>query len=135
MIKSISHYRSNKNIKFSCQYHIIWCTKFRRDLLKNEVEVDLKDIIKELCIEKSVDLIEMEVMPDHIHLLVDIDPQYGPHLFIKNAKGRSSRFLREKHKSCRSRVPTLWTNSYFISTVGGVSLDVVKQYIEEQKNA
>lgn len=82
----------------------------------------------------GVDVIELEVMPDHIHMLVEVDPQFGIHKFVKNIKGASSRTLREKHRDLRSRVPTLWTNSYFVSTVGGVTLDVVKKYIEDQKN-
>jgi len=73
-------------------------------------------------------------MPDHVHILASIDPQLGVHKFVKTSKGRSSRLLRMKYKELRSRVPTLCTNSYFVSTVGGVTLDVVKKYIEDQKN-
>ncbi len=72
-------------------------------------------------------------MPDHVHLLVEVDPQFGIHKFVKLAKGRSSRILREQFPWLRSRLPTLWTNSYFVSTVGGSPLAIVKQYIENQK--
>lgn len=70
----------------------------------------------------------------YVHLLVEVDPQYGIHRFVKLMKGRSSRILRNKFKWLRSRLPTLWTNSYFVSTVGGAPLAVIKQYIENQKN-
>lgn len=82
----------------------------------------------------KVEVIEIEIMPDHVHLLVDVDPQFGVHKYIKHIKGASSKILRDKYRELRSRVPTLWTNSYFVSTVGGVTLDVVKKYIEDQKN-
>jgi putative transposase len=77
----------------------------------------------------------MEIMPDHVHLLVEVDPQYGIHRLIKRIKGLSSRLLRMEFPKLRSRLPSLWTNSYFVSTVGGAPLAVIKQYIENQKVA
>lgn len=133
-MNNIIKYKHNKNITYSCKYHVVWCTKYRRDLLKEQVVFDLKNIIQDISNNFNVEIIEIEVMPDHVHLLVDVDPQFGVHKYIKNIKGKSSKILRDKHKPLKSRVPTLWTNSYFISTVGGVTLDVVKKYIEDQKN-
>lgn len=78
--------------------------------------------------------LELEIMSDYVHLLVEVDPQLGIHLLIKKTKGRSSRLLRQEFLWLRSKLPTLWTNSYFVSTVGGALLQVVKQYIEDQKN-
>lgn len=127
-------YKSNKNVVFSCKYHAIWCPKYRRDVLKNGVDDRLKTIIREVCNELKSELIELEVMPDHVHLLVEVDPQFGVHKLIKNIKGRSSRLLRQEFKVLRTRLPTLWTNSYFVSTVGGAPLEVVKQYVEQQKH-
>tara|TARA_B100000929_G_C15492275_1_gene414853 strand:- start:1612 stop:2019 length:408 start_codon:yes stop_codon:yes gene_type:complete len=132
--KFLTHYKSNKNIVYSCKYHIVWCTKYRRDIIKNNIENDLKNIIHNLANDLNVEIIEIETMPDHIHLLVDVDPQFGVHKFIKRVKGRSSRILRDKYEEIRKRIPTLWTNSYFVSSVGGTTLDVIKKYIEEQKN-
>ena len=81
----------------------------------------------------SVDIIEMEIMPDHVHLLMEVDPQFGIHKAVKQIKGRSSRILREEYPWLKSKLPTLWTNSYFVSTVGGAPLSAIKQYIENQK--
>jgi putative transposase len=78
-------------------------------------------------------MIELEVMPDHVHLLVEVDPQFGIHRLVKTIKGRTSRVLRLEFKQLKSRLPTLWTNSYFVSTVGGAPLEIIKQYIENQK--
>jgi putative transposase len=102
--------------------------------LVNGVDTRLRDITVQLASELNVDILEMEVMPDHVHLLVEVNPQFGIHRFVKNLKGRSSRLLRQEFPHLTSRLPTLWTNSYFVSTVGGAPLARIKQYIENQKN-
>jgi putative transposase len=127
-------YKSNKNIVYSCKYHIVWCPKYRRKVLVEGVDVRLKEILLEVATESKSELIEIEVMPDHVHLLVECDPQFGIAKLIRYMKGRSSRYLRQEFPWLKSRLPTLWTNSYFISTVGGAPISVVKQYIENQKN-
>jgi putative transposase len=81
-----------------------------------------------------VDILELEVLPDHVHILCDVDPQLGIHKFVRYVKGRSSRLLRQEFQQLRTRLPTLWTNSYFVATVGGAPLAVIKQYIENQKH-
>lgn len=126
-------YKSNSNVVYSCKYHVVWCPKYRRKVLIGDVEARLKEIIKEVCIEFKSEMIEMEIMPDHVHLLVEVDPQFGIHRLVKNIKGLSSRILRLEFKHLKSRLPTLWTNSYFVSTVGGAPLEIIKQYIENQK--
>jgi putative transposase len=132
-MSTISPFKSSSNIVYSCKYHIVWCPKYRRKVLVDEVAARLEEIIRETAAEKQVEIIEMEIMADHVHLLCEIHPQYGVHLFVRFVKGRSSRLLRQEYKSLRTRLPTLWTNSYFISTVGGASLEIIKQYIENQK--
>lgn len=98
------------------------------------VYLRLKEIIKNVCLKRQAEIIEIEVMSDHVHLLVEIDPQYGIHRLIKEIKGFSSRALRKEFPRLKSRLPTLWTNSYFVATVGGAPLAIIKQYIENQKN-
>lgn len=126
-------YKSNNNITYSCKYHVVWCPKYRRDVLVGDVEKRLKTIIADVCQKRDAELIELETMPDHVHLLVEVDPQYGIHRLVKEIKGLSSRLLRSEFKHLTTRMPTLWTNSYFVSTVGGAPLSVIKQYIENQK--
>ena len=106
----------------------------RADPRSDGVDIRLKELIKETCKEYSIDIIEMEIMPDHVHLLMEVDPQFGIHKAVKQIKGRTSRVLREEFPWLRSRIPSLWTNSYFVSTVGGAPLSVIKQYIENQKS-
>jgi putative transposase len=126
-------YKSNHNVVYSCKYHVVFCPKYRRNVLVGEVDERLKQIVREVVLETGGDLIELEVMPDHVHLLLEIDPQFGVHRLVKLIKRRSSRRLRGEFPELRSRIPTLWTNSYFVSTVGGSPLAVVKKYIENQK--
>lgn len=127
-------YKSNNNITYSCKYHVVWCPKYRRDVLVGEVEKRLKTIIADVCQKRDAELIELETMSDHVHLLVEVDPQYGIHRLVKEIKGLSSRLLRSEFKHLTTRMPTLWTNAYFVSTVGGAPLQVIKQYIENQKH-
>ena len=74
-------------------------------------------------------------MPDHVHLILEVDPQFGIHKVVKRIKGISSRILREEFSWLKSRLPTLWTNSYFVSTVGKAPMSIIKQYIESQKRS
>ena len=127
-------YKSNRNVVYSCKSDVVWCPKYRRKVLTGEIEARLKELIVETAKGTNADVIEMEVMPDHVHLLIEVDPQYGINKAVRHIKGVSSHALRSEFPSLKSRLPTLWTNSYFVSTVGGAPLSAIKQYIENQKN-
>ncbi len=126
--------KTNHNVAYLCTYHVVWCPKYRRRVLDGAIRTQLKVILRDAARERRADILEMDVMPDHVHLLVDVDPQYGIHRLVKQMKGRSSHLLRRAFRSLRSRLPTLWTNSYFVATVGGAPLAIVKQYIEQQRH-
>ena len=127
-------YKSNRNVYYSCKYHVVWCPKYRRKVLVERVAERLKQIIVDVCQEHQAEVLSLEIMPDHVHVLVEVDPQFGIHRLVRLIKGRSSRLLRQEFLSLKTRMPTLWTNSYFVSTVGGAPLSVMKQYIENQKH-
>lgn len=127
-------YKSNRNVFYACHYHVVWCPKYRRKVLSPPIDERLKQIIREVCGEHQTEIEELEVLPDHVHLLVSVDPQFGIHRLIKLVKGRSSRFLRQEFPVLKQKLPTLWTNSYFVATTGGAPLSVIKQYIEQQKH-
>ena len=93
----------------------------------------LKQLIHEIGNELSVEIIEVETDRDHVYLLVEVEPQFGVANFVRKLKGKPSRLLRAEFPHLQSRLPTLWTNSYFVSTVGGAPLEIVKQYIENQQ--
>ncbi len=131
----VDEIRSNNNVVYRCTFQVVWCPKYRRPVIIGPVDLRLKEIIREVCAERDAPIVEMETMPDHVHLLVTCDPQFGIHRLVKQIKGRSSRLLRQEFPSLKSKLPTLWTNSYFVATVGGATLEVVKQYVENQRNA
>jgi putative transposase len=124
---------SNKAV-FNIGYHLIWCTKYRRKLLSGEIEIRLKELLRTKAEEMGVVIATMEVMPDHVHLFVKASPVDSPHFIVQQFKGPTSRVLRKEFPSLRSRVPTVWTRSYYCESVGHISAETVERYIEEQKN-
>ena len=103
-------------------------------MLVPPVDERLKTVLAEVIQEQGAWLQALEVMPDHVHLLVEVDPQFGVHRLVKAMKRRSSHALRQEFPHLRSRLPTLWTNSYFVATTGGAPLAAIKQYVENQKH-
>ncbi|MGF1591267.1 MAG: IS200/IS605 family transposase [Pleurocapsa sp.] len=129
-------YSSNRNIVYDCKYHVVWVTKYRRSVLTQQIEIRLKEILETIATEIQVDILEMEVGDlNHVHLLISLDPQFGVHKAVRRFKGASSRYLRKEFPQLKSRLPTLWTNSYFVSTVGGAPLAKIKEYIQNQKRS
>ncbi len=118
-------YKSNRNVYYSCKYYVVWCPKYRRKVLVESVAQRLEQIIREVCQEHEAEVLSLDIQPDHVQLI---------HRLVRLIKGRSSRFLRQEFPKLKTRMPTLWTNSYFVSTVGGAPLSVIKQYIENQKH-
>jgi putative transposase len=126
--------KTQNAIAYNCHYHVVFCPKYRRKVLVNGVDERLKTILIETIEKWGQELVEMEVMPDHVHLLVGCDPQFGIHRLVKYLKGTSSRSLRQEFPQLKRRLPSLWTNAYFCATVGGVTLETLKRYVEGQKN-
>jgi len=127
-------YNSDAGLVYSCQYHVIFATKYRRRVLSDEIQKRLKELVMEKQVEYKYKVIEIEAMEDHVHLLLDVNPKIGIFNQVNHIKGYTSHVLREEFKTLRTRIPTLWTRSKFISSVGSVSLEIVKKYIENQKN-
>lgn len=127
-------YHTDHSIMYSCQYHVIFCPKYRRKVLIDAVAARLKELVLSKQAEYGYIVIEMEVLPDHVHLLLDVDPREGINVVVGRIKGFTSHELRNEFPWLKKRLPTLWTRSKFISTVGVVTLAVVQQYIEQQKN-
>jgi REP-associated tyrosine transposase len=130
----LNQYKSNRTIVYSSKYHIVWCPKYRRSILVENIAKRLETILRETCRELQVDVLALEIMPDHVHLRAEVDPHFGVHRVVKRLKGKSSRLLRQEFPTLRSRLPTLWTNSYFVATVGGAPLSVIQHYVESQKD-
>ena len=125
--------RSNHNVVYICRYHVVFCPKYRRKVLTPPIDERLKVILAEQIERWGQERIELEVMPDHLHLLVGCDQQFGIHRLVKLLKGYSSHELRAEFPALKRRLPSRWTNSYFVATVGGVTLETLKRYVESQK--
>ena len=126
-------YKTNAGAVFSLKYHLVWCPKYRRKVLVAPVDARLKELIGEVAADHEMTLHTVEVMPDHVHLFVEADPTLSVAEIVNRFKGRSSRVLRQEFASLRSRLPTLWSRSYYAGSVGAVSEAVVRRYIEAQK--
>jgi putative transposase len=126
-------YHTTHSWVYSCQYHVVFCPKYRRKVLADGIDDRLKELVVQKQEEYGYRVLGMEVMPDHVHLLLDVNPQIGIKSVVSRIKGFTSHELRNEFPSLKSRLPTLWTRSKFVSTVGSVSMSVVMQYIEDQK--
>lgn len=112
--------------------HVVWCPKYRRSVLVDEVAVRCEELIREVCAGHGWGVVALEVMPDHVHLFVRPDPKSAPSFVAGQVKGRTSRLLREEFPALRKRLPTLWSSSYFVASVGAVSEETVARYIDSQ---
>lgn len=129
----MSRYRRNAGATFSLKYHLVWCPKYRRKVLVPPYDARLKEIIAEVAAEAEMTVHAVEVMPDHVHLFVEADPTLAVAEIVNRFKGRSSRLMRQEFPALRSRLPTLWSRSYYAGSVGHVSATVVEAYIAAQK--
>ena len=123
---------------YNCNYHIVFSTKYRRKVLTAEVEDYLKRVIIETGIEKGFDVAMVEVEDrDHVHLFASAHPKLAPSYIVKMVKGISARklFLKFPELKKKLRERHLWNPSYYIETIGSISEDVIRKYIENQKRA
>jgi len=113
-------------------YHVVWCPKYRRQVLTDAVATRCEELIRSKCAEHDWAIIALEVLPDHVHLFVKAHPKHSPSYIANQLKGSTSRWLRSEFPHLRSRLPTLWSRSFFVATVGAVSAATVQRYIDTQ---
>ena len=133
LAQSKKPYHSNHSIVYSCQYHVVFCPKYRRRVLTPPLDVRLQELILEKQESYGYTILGMDVMPDHVHLLLDVNPQIGITTIVGQIKGYTAHVLRTEYPWLKKRLPSLWTRSKFISSVGAVTLEVVQRYIADQK--
>lgn len=118
---------------FNLKYHLVWCPKYRLKVLVGDVEKRLSILLYEKANEINATIHSMEIMPDHVHLFVESNPNFSPSKIAAQFKGYTSNILRKEFKHLRSKMPTLWSRSYYIGSIGHISEDTIKKYIENQK--
>lgn len=125
-----------RNYVYNFHYHLIWVTKYRKPLFTTkELADEMKQILAGLAEEGDIRIEEMEVMPDHIHLLISFKPKYAPSSIVKYLKGHSAKTFFKNHPEIRDSAfwsGHLWSHSYFMSTLGNMSREVVEKYIRNQ---
>lgn len=120
--------------KSELKYHIVWCTKYRRRVLTEEIQLKLKYFVREVCLKNEFELLEIETMEDHIHIFIKASGKDSVHRIVSQVKGFTAFSLRKEFPQLKSKLPCMWTRSYYAGTVGHVSEETVKKYILNQKN-
>jgi len=123
---------SNKAI-YNLGYHFIWCPKYRRKVLVDKVETRLRELLLQKAQDIGVTIETLEIRPDHVHLFAKSSPVDSPHFIVQQFKGYTSRILRKEFVFLKSRLPTLWTRSYYVQSVGHISEETIRKYIDGQK--
>lgn len=126
--------KSETSVHFM-NYHFVWCPKYRKKVLDGAIESRLKELLQEKAKEMNCDILALEIMPDHVHIFIRAAPTLAPNTIVGSLKGYSSRSLRQEFPELKSRLPTLWSRSYFVSTHEHVSSETIQKYIEEQKGS
>jgi putative transposase len=131
----VSRYTKNAGAVYSLKFHLVWCPKYRRPVLVKAVEKRLRELLAEKAEELQATIVALEVMPDHVHMFIETDPRWSISQLTRQFKGFTSHVLRNEFPSLRSRLPTLWSRSYFAGSCGAVTEATVRRYIEEQKRS
>lgn len=133
-MKSKDRWVRNKTSVVNIGYHIIWCPKYRRKVLTNGVDERLKELLYNKSKELDCKIEEIEVMPDHVHIFLKAQPIHAPHFIISQLKGYTSKILREEYPFLKRKLPSMWTRSYYLETIGHISQETIEKYIKDQKN-
>ncbi|MCH0434346.1 IS200/IS605 family transposase, partial [Enterococcus faecium] len=128
-----NEYRHSKTTVSLVNYHFVFCPRYRRKIFVNsEVDARFKALVQEIAKENEWNIIAIETDKDNCHLLINVQPTYSPSKIMKIIKGKTSRIIRQEFEHL-SKMPSVWTRSYFVSTAGNVSSEIIKRYVENQR--
>ena len=129
MAESLAH------TKWLCKYHIVFCPKYRRKIIYNKLRVSIRDIIKDLCKWKGIEIVEGHMLSDHIHLLLPIPPKYSISQVMGYVKGKSAMMIFDRHSNLKYKFGNrhFWATGYYVSTVG-LNTATIAKYNREQEN-
>ena len=133
LVKKDGEIKSSAHSKYRCQYHIVFAPKFRRKAIYGEIKKDIGEILRKLCVQKGVEIIEAEACADHIHMLVSIPPHISVSQFMGYLKGKSSLMIFDRHANLKYKYGsrTFWCRGYYVDTVGR-NKKVIAEYIRNQ---
>jgi len=130
----MNRWKTSKTAVYNLSYHLIWCPKYRRSVLTDGVEEKLEELLYLKAQQINIEIIEANIMPDHVHLFIKAGPNLAPQFVVNQLKGYTSRLLRQLFPKLKSRLPTLWTRSYYIDSVGKLNEYTIRKYVQNQKN-
>jgi putative transposase len=130
----MSRWKTSQTAVFNLSYHIIWCPKYRRAVLTEDIQVRLLQLLHEKAVALNIEIVEMNILLDHVHLFIKTKPIHSPQFVVGQLKGYTSRILRKEFPKLKSRLPTLWTRSYYVDSVGKLNEYTIRKYVQEQKN-
>jgi len=131
---SSTRYKKHAGV-YTLYYHFVWCPKYRRKMLQSAIADRLKELLHEKANELGITLEALEVLPNHVHLFTAASPTDAPQYLASQLKGYTSRVLREEFPGLKSRLPSLWSRSYYVGSACHVSADAIQEYIEQQKRS
>lgn len=134
ILSIMNRWKTSRTAVFNLSYHVIWCPKYRRPVLTEDVQIRMLQLLHEKALELGIEIVEANILPDHVHLFVKTKPIHSPQFVIGQLKGYTSRILRIEFPKLKSRLPTLWTRSYYIDSVGKLNEHTIRKYVQEQKN-
>lgn len=130
----MDRWKTSTTAIFNLSYHLIWCPKYRRPVLTEDIQNRMLQLLHEKARELNIEIIAAKILPDHVHLFVRTKPIHSPQFVVGQLKGYTSRILRKEFPKLKSRLPTLWTRSYYIDSVGKLNEYTIRKYIQDQKN-
>lgn len=126
-------YKESENWFYSCQYHVVFCSKYRRKIFKDGVDVRVKEIFLGTAQKYNFEILEMEIAQNYVHLLISCNPLLGIADCVRRLKTSTAKTLKEEFPHISRTIPSLWTRSVFVSTIGSVENEDIRDYIESQK--
>lgn len=127
-------FKVSEKVVYSCKYYVVWCTQYRRKILVEDIAVRLKEAIETACEEKMIGINRLEILPNHVKMVIEVEPQLGVHRAVKHIK-RCTAGLRNEFEDLQGKVSCLWTYPYLVSTVGDLPEEEVEEFIESQKTS
>ena len=130
----MTEYRKAAHVVYRLRYHFVFITKYRKPVLRGQIARDIRDLTREICRSKDIEIIKGNIRPDHVHLLLDVPPHLAPSKVMQAIKGKTSHHLLQDSRKLRKEFwgRHLWERGYFVVSTGDVSEDVVARYIEHQ---
>lgn len=131
---NMKRFKEMNGIVYHCSYYVLWCTKYKRDVLTEEISKRIEEVMKDTCTAKDAEISEIRTGGNYVSCKISVAPQLGIHKIVKAIKSDTSSSIRKEFPEIKKKLPTLWTNSYFVTTVSDSIEEAIHSYVESQPN-